>query len=121
MAVSQPETDNEMWKGTQTLDNQLRVPPSPAHFVRQSALTECMPSARHVPALRAADARAPSAAQVRIDDQWYDLSRWRRAHPAGSHWIDLYKDQDATEASSQGPCLIFIFAGAACFSRERRS
>lgn len=58
MAVSQPETDNEMWKGTQTLDNQLRV---------------------------------------RIDDQWYDLSRWRRAHPAGSHWIDLYKDQDATE------------------------
>ena len=30
---------------------------------------------------------------VRIDDEWYDLSRWRRAHPAGKHWIDLYKNQ----------------------------
>jgi len=27
----------------------------------------------------------------------YDLSRWRKAHPAGTHWIDLYKDRDATE------------------------
>ena len=35
--------------------------------------------------------------RVRIDDEWYDLSRWRNAHPAGSHWIDLYKDRDATE------------------------
>jgi len=50
--------DPELWKGTQTLDNQLRV---------------------------------------RIDDEWYDLSRWRKAHPAGTHWIDLYKDRDATE------------------------
>lgn len=52
------DEDPELWKGTQTLDNQLRV---------------------------------------RIDDDWYDLSRWRKAHPAGSHWIDLYKDRDATE------------------------
>jgi len=35
--------------------------------------------------------------RVRIDDVWYDLSRWRKAHPAGTHWIDLYRDQDATE------------------------
>ena len=35
--------------------------------------------------------------RVRIDDDWYDLSRWRKAHPAGTHWIDLYKDRDATE------------------------
>lgn len=52
------EEDAELWKGTQTLDKQLRV---------------------------------------RIDDKWYDLSRWRNAHPAGSHWIDLYRDRDATE------------------------
>ena len=44
----------QLWKATETLDNQLRV---------------------------------------RIDDVWYDLSRWRKAHPAGTHWIDLYKDQ----------------------------
>lgn len=34
---------------------------------------------------------------VRIDDRWLDLSRWRAAHPAGEHWIDLFHEQDATE------------------------
>lgn len=61
MTISPTNTEEEnpeLWKGTQTLDNQLRV---------------------------------------RIDNEWYDLSRWRKAHPAGTHWIDLYKDRDATE------------------------
>ena len=34
---------------------------------------------------------------IRIDDEWYDLTNWRAAHPAGAHWIDAYKDSDATE------------------------
>ena len=34
---------------------------------------------------------------IRIDDEWYDLTNWRAAHPAGTHWIDAYKNQDATE------------------------
>ena len=34
---------------------------------------------------------------VRIHNQWYDLSGWRKAHPAGSHWIDWYDGRDATE------------------------
>lgn len=34
---------------------------------------------------------------VRIDDVWYDLSGWRNTHPAGDHWIDLYRNRDATE------------------------
>lgn len=34
---------------------------------------------------------------VRMDDAWYDLSGWRRAHPAGEHWIDYYDGRDATE------------------------
>jgi acyl-lipid Delta6-acetylenase / acyl-lipid (9-3)-desaturase len=37
------------------------------------------------------------ALDVRIDDTWYDLSGWRKAHPAGEHWIDLYRSRDATE------------------------
>eukprot|EP01041_Mallomonas_annulata_P012318 gene12318-25911_t len=37
------------------------------------------------------------ALDVRIDDVWYDLSGWRNAHPAGDHWIDLYRQRDATE------------------------
>lgn len=56
--VATPLEDQELYKGTETLGNDLLV---------------------------------------RIDDQWYDLSRWRKAHPAGTHWIDLYKNQDATE------------------------
>lgn len=34
---------------------------------------------------------------VRIHNRWYDLSGWRNAHPAGSHWIDWYDGRDATE------------------------
>ena len=34
---------------------------------------------------------------VRIDDVWYDLTGWRAAHPAGTHWIDAYNNSDATE------------------------
>ena len=34
---------------------------------------------------------------IRIDDEWYDLTNWRAAHPAGTHWIDAYNNSDATE------------------------
>lgn len=34
---------------------------------------------------------------VRIHNTWYDLSGWRKAHPAGAHWIDWYDGRDATE------------------------
>lgn len=44
----------------------------------------------------AACARRPL--NVRIDGVWRDLSKWRAAHPAGTHWIDGYSDADATEA-----------------------
>jgi fatty acid desaturase len=51
-------------------------------------------------AVRAAPARAGPLSKrlrVRIDDDWLDLSRWRAAHPAGEHWIDLFNEQDASE------------------------
>lgn len=34
---------------------------------------------------------------VRIHSKWYDLTGWRKAHPAGVHWIDWYDGRDATE------------------------
>ena len=37
------------------------------------------------------------ALDVRIDDKWFDLSRWRRTHPSGPHWIDGFDGCDATE------------------------
>ena len=61
-----------------------------------------------------AAAPAPAAAQppassgkkgkgrlnIRIDDDWYDLTNWRAAHPAGTHWIDAYNNSDATEVTT---------------------
>ena len=34
---------------------------------------------------------------VRIHGSWYDLSNWRKAHPGGAHWIDMYDGRDCTE------------------------
>jgi len=34
---------------------------------------------------------------VRIHGTWYNLDGWRKAHPAGPHWIDWYDGRDATE------------------------
>ena len=34
---------------------------------------------------------------IRYHDDWYDMSGWRVAHPAGAHWIDGFRDADATE------------------------
>ena len=51
------------------------------------------------PELPTADRKqaAKERLNIRIDDEWYDLTNWRMAHPAGAHWIDAYKDADATE------------------------
>ena len=38
-----------------------------------------------------------SPLHLRIDSTWYDLRRWRLAHPSGPHWIDGFADRDATE------------------------
>ena len=50
--------------------------------------------ARARPQQRAGSIRA---LDVRIDDKWFDLSRWRAAHPSGPHWIDGFDGCDATE------------------------
>jgi len=34
---------------------------------------------------------------VRMHGVWYNLEGWRKAHPAGTHWIDWYDGRDATE------------------------
>lgn len=45
----------------------------------------------------ALDPQSSNSLAVRIHNVWYDLSGWRKAHPAGSHWIDWYDGRDATE------------------------
>jgi len=48
-----------------------------------------------VPACKEDECR--TSLDVRIAGTWYDLSGWRKGHPAGSHWIDWYDGRDATE------------------------
>jgi fatty acid desaturase len=43
------------------------------------------------------DEQCRTSLDVRIHGKWYDLSGWRKAHPAGAHWIDWYDGRDATE------------------------
>ncbi|GKY91510.1 hypothetical protein MPSEU_000123200 [Mayamaea pseudoterrestris] len=43
------------------------------------------------------DQNCRTSLDVRIHNTWYDLSGWRKAHPAGTHWIDWYDGRDATE------------------------
>jgi len=64
---------------------------SPLHSLRSQLPSE----AEAVPA--AVPRKRRETLNVRIDDEWYDLSNFRAAHPSGTHWIDAYKDGDATE------------------------
>mmetsp|Transcript_18947 Transcript_18947/g.39219 ORF Transcript_18947/g.39219 Transcript_18947/m.39219 type:complete len:502 (-) Transcript_18947:67-1572(-) len=43
------------------------------------------------------DQECRTSLDVRIHGKWYDLSGWRKGHPAGEHWIDYYDGRDATE------------------------
>eukprot|EP00529_Nitzschia_sp_RCC80_P025286 CAMPEP_0113517836 /NCGR_PEP_ID=MMETSP0014_2-20120614/42489_1 /TAXON_ID=2857 /ORGANISM="Nitzschia sp." /LENGTH=538 /DNA_ID=CAMNT_0000415095 /DNA_START=274 /DNA_END=1890 /DNA_ORIENTATION=- /assembly_acc=CAM_ASM_000159 len=54
-------------------------------------LTQCV----EVPACDEEACR--TSLDVRIHGTWYDLTGWRKAHPAGDHWIDWYDGRDATE------------------------
>ena len=43
------------------------------------------------------ESKCRTSLDVRMHNIWYDLSGWRKAHPAGSHWIDWFDGRDATE------------------------
>lgn len=61
---------------------------------RKSAVLDSPATAVDADASRA---RAADRLVVRFDDKWVDLTGWRKAHPAGSHWIDVFNKADATE------------------------
>ena len=58
---------------------------------------ECDEDATCVAVPACTDEECRTSLDVRMHGQWYDLSGWRKAHPAGSHWIDWYDGRDATE------------------------
>eukprot|EP00977_Amphora_coffeiformis_P012146 scaffold2992_cov214-Amphora_coffeaeformis.AAC.28 len=79
--------------------------PSPRRVVksttsRSSSMAPQAPVANGVEATekeKAAKQSSRTPLSVRIHGEWYDLSGWRAAHPAGGHWIDYYNRRDATE------------------------
>jgi len=69
---------------------------------RQMAPRPLIRSVAEAPDLAAAEQRRQQRRNqgrlnIRIDDEWYDLTNWRAAHPAGTHWLDAYNNSDATE------------------------
>lgn len=58
---------------------------------------ECDENAECVQVPRCDEEQCRTTLDVRIHGEWYDLSGWRKAHPAGGHWIDWYDGRDATE------------------------
>lgn len=58
---------------------------------------ECNEDAECVEVPACNQERCRTSLDVRIHDTWYDISGFRKAHPAGSHWIDWYDGRDATE------------------------
>jgi len=75
--------------------------------VRRTLFVPCTPLVQRAPSPLAAQSAEPLQVKeertarkrlhVRIHDVWYDLTAWRVAHPAGTHWIDGFADSDATE------------------------
>ena len=63
----------------------------------QPTAWECDEEAECVEVPACDDQDCRTSLDVRIHGQWYDLSGWRKAHPAGPHWIDWYDGRDATE------------------------
>jgi len=58
---------------------------------------ECDEDANCVAVPACDDQVCRTSLDVRLHGTWYDLSGWRKAHPAGAHWIDWYDGRDATE------------------------
>jgi len=48
---------------------------------------ECNEEAECVQIPACDEERCQTSLDVRIHNTWYDLSGWRKAHPAGPHWV----------------------------------
>jgi len=70
-----------------------RSPGTSAVWRRQAARSEGVEAHK----VRATHRSHRTSFPVRIDNTWYDLTNWKKKHPAGSHFIDYYEGRDATE------------------------
>lgn len=82
----------------QTSLNVATTPNGVADAVSQAPKNwECDEEANCVEVEACNETECRTSLDVRIHNQWYNLSGWRKAHPAGAHWIDWFDGRDATE------------------------
>mmetsp|Transcript_34519 Transcript_34519/g.52978 ORF Transcript_34519/g.52978 Transcript_34519/m.52978 type:complete len:498 (+) Transcript_34519:34-1527(+) len=75
----------------------LTAPPSAVNST-EATTWECDSEINNCVEVPACDeTQCRTGLDIRIHGQWYDLSGWRKSHPAGEHWIDWYDGRDATE------------------------
>lgn len=100
-APAPPLTSPRSFRSATALASVVAPPEIPTKVVNNGAeeLTtwECDEDAMCVEVPACDDEECRTSLDVRIHNKWYDLSGWRKAHPAGAHWIDWYDGRDATE------------------------
>jgi cytochrome b involved in lipid metabolism len=96
--VSHPPAASSYFPRTSLLFSTVApVDSSSATTVQEPTTWDCNEEAICVPVPACDDTTCRTSLDVRIHGQWYDLSGWRKAHPAGAQWIDWYDGRDATE------------------------
>ena len=88
--------NNKAWRVSQ-LDPPITKPVDEMSNGKEATSWECDDEANCVEVAACDDEECRTSLDVRIHGQWYDLAGWRKAHPAGAHWIDWYDGRDATE------------------------
>eukprot|EP00535_Pseudo-nitzschia_heimii_P001265 CAMPEP_0197178522 /NCGR_PEP_ID=MMETSP1423-20130617/3773_1 /TAXON_ID=476441 /ORGANISM="Pseudo-nitzschia heimii, Strain UNC1101" /LENGTH=500 /DNA_ID=CAMNT_0042628283 /DNA_START=1343 /DNA_END=2845 /DNA_ORIENTATION=- len=91
-----PGTGNRLHVHTTTFPKTI-VSPRPTNIVVSSSTMENPTASIGSEGSGGGDAGTRTTLDVRIHGVWYDLTRWRKAHPAGDHWLDWYDGRDATE------------------------
>jgi cytochrome b involved in lipid metabolism len=71
------------------------APPSSKHGISSS---QAAAIAAQIQSQHSNDNSDPATlVNIRYRGTWYDVTKWRRAHSAGSHWLDWFDKRDATE------------------------
>lgn len=64
---------------------------------RQSPMPEQQEHSESQPKAPKVKTPPSTLVNIRYRGTWYDVTKWRRAHSAGAHWLDWFDKRDATE------------------------
>ncbi|CAM9799091.1 unnamed protein product [Pylaiella littoralis] len=66
---------------------------------RRSCRTRHASTKTDIPSTAVETGKKPASTRlhVQLGESFYDLTGWRKIHPAGQHWIDRFAERDATD------------------------